>query len=62
MSTAITDNLVLITRIATFYPLSSDARQDIVKEVSKVMVELGKKHNFLVYRVALETKGDVNGD
>ena len=62
MSTAITTNLILVTRIATFYPLSSEARQDITKEVAKTMEDLGKKHNFLVWRVSLETKGEVNGD
>ena len=60
MSTAITANLVLVTRVATFYPLSSEARQDIVREVAKTMEDLGKKHNFLVWRVSLDTKGEIN--
>ena len=54
---AVTENIILITRIASFYPLKSEAHQEIVKAVAAVMDEMGKKHNFLVWRVALETKG-----
>ena len=57
MVEAVTENLILITRIASFYPLKSEAQQEIVKAVAAVMEEMGKKHNFLVWRVALETKG-----
>jgi hypothetical protein len=57
MTEAVTENIILITRIASFYPLKSEAQQEIVKAVAAVMEEMGKKHNFLVYRVALETKG-----
>ena len=54
---AVTENIILITRIASFYPLKSETQQEIVKAITAVMEEMGKKHNFLVWRVALETKG-----
>jgi hypothetical protein len=54
---AVTENIVIVTRMASFYPLNSEATQDIVKAIAVVMEEMGKKHNFIVWRVALELKG-----
>jgi hypothetical protein len=59
MTQALTQNIATITRIASFYPLTSEAQQDIVKEVSKVMEEMGRKHNFIVWRVCLDSKEGV---
>lgn len=58
MTQAVTQNLVVITRMASFYPLSSEAQTDILMTMSKVMEEMGKKHNFIVWRVCLDTKED----
>lgn len=55
---AVTDNIVIFTRMASFYPLKKEAREDIVKAVSHVMEEMGRKHNFIVWRVSLETEGE----
>lgn len=57
---AMTDDVVVAVRIASFYPLSGDARQEIVKSIADKMTELGHKHNFLVYRASLETKMENN--
>lgn len=57
---AITDDLIISVRMASFYPLSNETLHKIVAEVSKTMEELAKNHNFLVYRVALDRKGGTN--
>ena len=51
---AVTENLILVVRIASFYELNSETNKDIVHEVSNVMKDLGKKHDFLVWRTSLE--------
>ena len=55
---AVTQNLTLVVRVASFYPLSSEATKEIVEEVSKVMSEMGKKHSFLVWKTALELRNE----
>jgi len=50
--------MLIAIRIASFYPISSDAQQDIVKAVAAVMEEMRRKHNFIVWRVSLESKGE----
>ena len=60
MSKAITEDVVMAARIASFYPLDEKARNDIVRKISDTMVELGAKHNFLVYRVSMETKNEAD--
>lgn len=55
---AVTEDMLIAIKIASFYPLSSDAQQDIVKAVAAVMEEMRRKHNFIVWRVSLESKGE----
>lgn len=56
MAQAITDDLMVAVRIASFYPLSDEAKQEVAITISKAMVELGHKHNFIVYRASFESK------
>lgn len=56
MTQAVTDDVIIAVRIASFYPLSDEAKQELVKTVSKSMVELGHKYNFIVYRASFESK------
>jgi len=56
MTQAITDDVIVAVRIASFYPLSDEAKQEVAMIVSKAMVELGHKHNFIVYRASFESK------
>jgi hypothetical protein len=56
MTQAITDDLVIAVRIASFLPLSGAVTQDIAADVSRTMVELGRKHNFLIYKTTVETR------
>ena len=53
---AITSDLILSAKIASFQPLPQHAKHEIVNEIFKVMEEQRKKHNFIVYRVAVDTK------
>jgi hypothetical protein len=48
---AITEDLKIEARIASFYQLNGDVRIEIAKELAEKMAELGKKHDFLVWRV-----------
>ena len=50
---AVTDDIKFEARIASFYELDDDTRRDILLELSKTLAELGKKHNFLVWRVQI---------
>ncbi len=60
MSQAITDDLILAVRMASFSPLNQEVVHDVVKEISKTMVILGHKHNFLVYGVSADRKLEKN--
>jgi hypothetical protein len=51
---AVTEDIVLKVRIASFYELHPDARGEIVEKVSELMADLGKKHNFLVWRTKMD--------
>ena len=51
---AVTEDLILKVRIASFYDLHPDARGEIVERVSELMADLGKKHNFLVWRTKMD--------
>lgn len=51
---AVTEDLVLKVRIASFYELHPDARGEIIERVSELMADLGKKHNFLVWRTKMD--------
>lgn len=53
---AITSDLILSAKIASFQPLSQRAKDEIVSEIFKVLEEQRKKHNFIVYKVAVDTK------
>ncbi len=48
---AITEDLRIEARIASFYKIKSDVRIEIAKELSDKLAEIGRKHNFLVWRV-----------
>jgi hypothetical protein len=56
MTQAITDDVLIAVRIASFYPLSDAARQEVSMAISKTMVDLGHKHNFIVYSASFESK------
>jgi len=50
---AITEDIKLEARIASFYELNSQAKNDLLEAVSKAVYEVGKKHDFLVWRVQI---------
>ena len=56
--TAQTQDITLVVRVASFYPIRSDAAKEIVEGVSNLMADMGKKHGFLVYRTAMEMEQD----
>ena len=56
MTQAITDDIIVAVRIASFYPLSDNARQEMAKFISQAMVDLGHQRNFIVYSASVETK------
>lgn len=53
---AVTEDLNLVVRIASFYPLNSDTQKQIVMRVSDLMAEIGKENNFIVWRTCLNSK------
>lgn len=53
---AITSDIILSTKVASFQPLSQRAKDEIVNEIFKVMEEQRRKHNFIVYNVVVNTK------
>jgi uncharacterized coiled-coil protein SlyX len=50
---AVTDDIRFDARIASFYELNDATQKDILNELTKTFVELGKKHDFLVWRVQI---------
>ena len=56
MIQAITDDVIVAVRIASFYPLSDSARQEMAKFISQAMVDLGHQRNFIVHSTSVETK------
>ncbi len=52
---AITEDIKLEAKIASFRELgaNSQATNDLLEAVSKAVYEVGKKHDFLVYRVSI---------
>lgn len=58
---AITSDMILSAKIASFQPISQSAKNEIVNEIFKVMEEQRKKHNFIVYRIAVDTKENKHG-
>ena len=57
---AVTEDIVLEVRVASFYEFNDATRKEILEEVSKLMHELGKKHNFLVWRTRLDIPAKEN--
>jgi len=49
---AVTEDLKLTVRMASFYHLDEKAKKDILDGVMNVFVENGKKHSFIVWRVS----------
>jgi hypothetical protein len=60
MSQAMTDDVIIAVRIASFYPFGDAARNEIVSSIADKMVELGHKHNFLVYKTSVQSKSEKN--
>ena len=58
MSKAITDDVIVAIRIASFYPLKDEAKQELAETIAQEMVKLGHKHNFIVYKTSIESKGE----
>ena len=54
---AVTEDVQITARIASFYPLNDEARQDVMTAVAEVLKNMGKKHDFLVWRVSMLTEG-----
>ncbi len=50
---AVTEDLKFEARIASFYELNDQARQDLLLALSAVFEEQGKKHGYLVWRVQI---------
>ena len=53
---AVTEDVQITARIASFYPLNDEARQDVISAVAEVLKSIGKKHDFLVWRVSMQTE------
>lgn len=53
---AVTSDLVLNVRIASFYPLNDGDQKEIVMRFSKLIEDIGKEKNFIVWRTALSVK------
>lgn len=58
MTRAITDDVIVAVKIASFYPLKDAAKQEVAETISQAMVLLGHKHNFIVYKTSIESKGE----
>ena len=50
---AVTEDIKFEARIASFYEMNSEARKELLMELSHVFEQVGKKHGFLVWRVQL---------
>ena len=48
---AVTEDIKFEARIASFYELDQEAMNDLISELSRAFEQVGKKHNFLVWRV-----------
>jgi|688.fasta_scaffold1270829_3 hypothetical protein len=57
---AVTEELKFSIRVASFYEINQDARAEITTKVSELMAELGKKHDFLVWRTCMDIEGEKN--
>ena len=54
---AITQDIKFEARIASFYELNDVARKELLEALSKAVYDIGKKHDFLTWRVQLLTEG-----
>lgn len=50
---AATEDLKFEARIASFYELNDSAKEELLQRLSDVFQHVGKKHDFLVWRVQL---------
>jgi len=56
MAPAITEELHLIVQTASFFPLSSSDRGELVQAISNAVAAHAAKRNFIVGTVALQKK------
>lgn len=57
MSKAITEDALIVVRFASFYPIDKMA---LARELLKAAEKYAKENNFLVYRVSIEDKDEVD--
>ena len=50
---AYTEDIKFEARIASFYEMNSEAKEELLLLLSQVFENVGKKHGFLVWRVQL---------
>jgi tRNA/tmRNA/rRNA uracil-C5-methylase (TrmA/RlmC/RlmD family) len=50
---AVTEDLKFEARIASFYELNDAAKEELLQRLLDVFQHVGKKHDFLVWRVQL---------
>jgi len=50
---AITEDIKFEARVASFYEMNDEARRELLTGLSEVFEKVGKKHNFLVWRVQM---------
>ena len=50
---AVTEDLKFEARIASFYPLNDAAKEELLTRLSDLFQAVGKKHDFLVWRVQI---------
>lgn len=55
---AVTSDLRFEAKIASFYQLSTEAKNELIEELSKTIHNIGKKHDFLTWRVMLVMEKD----
>lgn len=50
---AVTEDLKFEARIASFYELNDAAKEELLSRLSDLFLAVGKKHDFLVWRVQI---------
>lgn len=50
---AFTDDIKFEARIASFHELNNSAKEELLLRLSDVFQAIGKKHDFLVWRVQI---------
>ncbi len=56
MGPAITEELHLIVQTASFFPLSSAAKGELVQAISNAVAAHAAKRNFIVGNIAVQSK------